>query len=247
MNEEELTQKMIALNKQLIRSNRDLEQFAYAASHDLQAPLRAIVQFISLLREEYFDVDERPRIDEVADVYMSHITRGAERMQSLIEGLLMFSRIDQQTSDWKMESMADIVRDAMLNLRSEISETNAKISIESLPKIMCSRHTMVILMQNLIHNAMRFRKDSVDPNIRIWSEQTLCHKKILVSDNGIGFDQSFEPRIYGMFQRLNSRIEGTGMGLAICRKIVEHHHGKIGANSEEGKGATFWFSIPTAE
>src|SRR6056300_497782 len=105
--QDELAQKMIVLNKRLMRSNRDLEQFAYAASHDLQAPLRAVTQFISLLKEEYFDVDPRPTLDDISDVYMSHITRGAERMQSLIEGLLMFSRIDRQSSTWETVRASD--------------------------------------------------------------------------------------------------------------------------------------------
>ena len=233
--EQDLARKAV----ELARSNQDLEQFAYVASHDLQEPLRMVAAYTQLLSERY-----RGKLDADADKYIGYAVEGALRMQTLIRDLLAFSRIGRNGigshSDCK-----NVVEEAILNLKASIEESGAVITCSDLPIVGSDRTQMLQLFQNLIGNAIKFRSKEV-PAIRISAEPQGTLWQFTVTDNGIGIAPEYKDLIFVIFQRLNARDEysGNGVGLAICKKIVERYGGKIWIESALGHGSTFHFTLP---
>jgi len=237
--EENLARKV----EELARSNRDLEQFAYVASHDLQEPLRMVAAYTQLLAERY-----RGKLDENADKYIGYAVEGALRMQTLILDLLAFSRVGQTETDRKHGECNAAIDIALANMRSAIEESGAVVTHDLLPAVAINPTQLVQLFQNLIGNAIKFRgKES--PAIRISAESQGATWLFAVADNGIGVSPQYKDKIFVIFQRLHTREEysGNGVGLAICKKIVEHHGGRIWVASEVGCGATFHFTLPASE
>lgn len=227
-------------SEELSRSNAELEQFAYVASHDLQEPLRMVSSFTQLLARRYSDV-----FDAKAREHTGYVVDGAKRMQMLIQDLLAYSRVGTQTKALAPTDFAIIVRTAINNLREAIAESGAKVTYNSLPTLPADDTQMVQLFQNLIANAVKFRGEQ-SPRIEITAEQAEGNWKFAVKDNGIGIDPRYSDRIFMIFQRLHNRREypGTGIGLALCKKIVDRHGGKIWVESEPGQGSTFLFTLP---
>jgi light-regulated signal transduction histidine kinase (bacteriophytochrome) len=234
------TQELVAANDELIRSNNDLEQFAYVASHDLKEPIRMISSYAMLLGRRY-----QGRLDSDADEYLKYITDGASRMQSLINDLLDYSRIGQTEKRMEMVDLSDAIEQAKSMLHEKIEIHGAQIICENLPTLIPGIESHLIqLFQNLIGNAIKFRSEKT-PVIIIGAEPHGDHFNFYVQDNGIGFDNKYADRIFVIFQRLHTREKyaGTGIGLAICKKIVEMHGGRIEATSSIGEGTTFRFSL----
>jgi light-regulated signal transduction histidine kinase (bacteriophytochrome) len=222
------------------RSNTELEQFAYVASHDLQEPLRTITGMVQLLQKRY-----QGNLDARADQYISFTVEAAARMQALINDLLEFSRVDRHGKPFEDVDMQDAVETAIKSLAKTIQENNATISHENLPTVRADSSQMTRLFQNLIGNAIKFRSEH-KPKIHISANNLdgTCH--FSVRDNGIGIEPQYFERIFVIFQRLHTRTEypGTGIGLSLCKKIVERHGGQIWVKSESGAGTTFHFTIP---
>ena len=228
---------------ELERSNRDLEQFAYIASHDLQEPLRMVATFTQLLQERY-----RGRLDAQADEFIHYAADGATRMQHLIRDLLAFSRIGSGGRELERVDSARALEQAVANLRALREESGASIVAESLPAVLANPTLLVQLFQNLVGNALKFR-GSDPPLVRVSARRAGRMWEFAVADNGIGIAPAHHERIFGLFKRLHGRerYPGTGIGLALCRKIVEHHGGAIRVESAPGRGATFYFSAPAAD
>ncbi|KYC36292.1 hypothetical protein WA1_41960 [Scytonema hofmannii PCC 7110] len=228
------------LNTELQRSNQELEQFAYVASHDLQEPLRAVAGYSQLLADEY-----QNSLDDTATEYIAYIIDGATRMRQLIQDLLAYSRVGTKGKAFTSCDCNAVVRQALNNLLVLIGENNASVDCDRLPTVMADSTQMVQLIQNLVSNAIKFRRKE-PPKIQITAELKDEGWLFGVKDNGIGIKPQYLDRIFQIFQRLHSRKEvpGTGIGLAICKKIVERHHGRIWAESEPGVGTTFYFTIP---
>jgi light-regulated signal transduction histidine kinase (bacteriophytochrome) len=226
---------------ELERSNRELEQFAYVASHDLQEPLRKVKNFTELLEIKYDG-----KLDEQADKYIRHITQGASRMQTLITDLLSFSRVATQGKPFETINMARVVKQAIENLELSIKESKAEIIYENLPSVSIDKSQMVQVMQNLLGNAIKFRKTDASPVIRLKAIERKNEWELSVRDNGIGFDMEYADKIFVVFQRLHNREDypGTGIGLALCKKIIERHGGRIWVDSEPGDGTTFTITLP---
>jgi PAS domain S-box-containing protein len=226
--------------EELERSNRDLEQFAYAASHDLQEPLRAVAGCLEVLKRRYAD-----KLDARAEELIGHSVDGANRMQALIEGLLAFSRVGTRGAILQTVSCDEALNTALKNLSTAIHESSAVITRESLPFIRGDLSQLVMLFQNLIGNALKFRGGTA-PAIHIGATHADGHWTISVRDNGIGIDPQFFERIFVIFQRLHTRREypGTGLGLAICKKIIERHGGEIQVESTLGSGSIFHCKFP---
>ena len=221
-------------------SNKELEQFAYVASHDLQEPLRMVSSFTQLLERRYKD-----RLDDDADDYIEFIVEGAKRMKDLIDDLLTFSRLNKETIKFEVVLM-DVALDHVLNnLKAYIKENNAEITFDSLPTIECDRVQIQQLLQNLLTNAIKFHGDE-PPRIHISAHESGNELLFSITDNGIGIDPRHQEQIFDIFKRLHTRqdYEGTGIGLSICKRIVERHAGQLWVESELGKGSTFYFTIP---
>ena len=235
-------QKLEQLTTDLKRSNQELEQFAYVASHDLQEPLRAIKGFTQLLRQDY-----QNQLDESAQEYMSYIVDGATRMQQLIQDLLTYCRLSTDHQGVAAIDCNAVVRQAIANLEVAIADSNATVTHESLPTIKADKTQLIQLFQNLISNAVKFHRDE-PPEVHIYAQLRNQEWLFFVRDNGIGIESKYLTRIFEVFKRLHSRTEfsGTGIGLAICKKIVESHSGSIWAESQPGLGTTFYFKIPLA-
>jgi PAS domain S-box-containing protein len=227
--------------EELSRSNRDLEQFAYAASHDLQEPLRMIAGYMQLLSERY-----RGHLDEKADKFIDYAVDGAGRMSVLIRDLLEFSRVNTRGEELRSVDSNKAFEAAMRNLATAIKESVATITRDSLPELRADQTQLAQLFQNLIGNAIKFRSPDRPPNIHVSAQKDETHWLFRVQDNGIGFEQQYEDKIFMIFQRLHGRGQypGTGIGLAICKRIIERHGGKIWATSEPDKGTSFFFTIP---
>jgi signal transduction histidine kinase len=224
----------------LVRSNKDLEQFAYVASHDLQEPLRAVAGFMGLLKDR-----QRDSLDKESGEFIDLSIEGAERMQNLIHDLLSYSRVGTRGGEFQPMAMRTAVDEALANLRAAIAECDAVVEIGEMPTVAADLPQMIQLMQNLIGNAIKFRGES-RPEVHIGAERKDRSWVISVRDNGIGMESQYFERIFLIFQRLHarSRYEGTGIGLAVCKRIVERHGGAIWVESEPCKGSTFHFSIP---
>jgi PAS domain S-box-containing protein len=225
---------------ELERSNKDLEQFAYVASHDLQEPLRAVAGCVQLLKKRYHG-----QLDERANEYIGHAVDGAKRMQSLIDDLLTYSRIGRAESSHRAVSCADALTVALKNLSVSVQESGAQVTWDVLPVVAGEAVQITMLLQNLLANALKFRKPSENPRIHIGVVRDGTRATFSVSDNGIGISQEHFERIFGVFQRLHTRSEypGTGIGLALCKRIVEHRGGRIWVESKPGEGTTFRFVL----
>ena len=228
--------------EELARSNRDLEQFAYIASHDLQEPLRMVAAYTQLLAERY-----RGSLDETADKYIDYASNGALRMQTLIRDLLAFSRVGRTGSALKVVDCNAIVGQALKNLQSAIRESEAVVSYERLPAVLCNSFQFLQLFQNLIGNAIKFR-GSEKPAIDLSAARTGSEWLFTVSDNGIGIEPESAEVIFSVFKRLHTSSEypGNGIGLAISKKVVEQHGGKIWVESTRGRGSNFKFTLPVS-
>lgn len=234
------TERLIMnLNEELLRSNKELENFAYVASHDLQEPLRMVSSFTQLLEQKY-----RDKLDENAKEYIHYSVEGAKRMYDLLNGLLEYSRIKTKGKEFKIVDLNRVLGNAKRNLSLMIEERSAVIQSGDLPEVNADESQMILLFQNLIVNSIKFSTDI--PKIEISSENCDDHFIISVKDEGIGIESQYFDKIFLIFQRLLPReqFEGTGIGLTICKRIVERHGGKIWVESEIGKGSVFHFTIP---
>ncbi len=230
--------ELFRLNEELLRSNRELEQFAYVASHDLQEPLRTISSFTQLLSQRYKD-----KLDKDANEFIQFAVDGAIRMQLLINGLLDYSRIETRGKKFSTVDMHNVLGQVVNNLNLKIQEINALVTNDELAEIVADHGQMVQLLQNLIGNALKFCKSA--PRIHISAKEEREHYIFSVKDNGIGIEDQYYDRIFQIFQRLHARDKygGTGIGLAICKRIVDRHGGKIWVESKPGKGSVFYFTI----
>ncbi len=226
--------------KELARSNAELQQFAYVASHDLQEPLRMVSSYTQLLAKRY-----RGRLDADADDFIAFAVDGAARMQKLIQDLLAYSRVGTRNLERQAVSMDSVLEYATDMLQLVIKDTDAAVTHESLPSIKVDERQMTQLFQNLISNAIKFRGQE-PPRIHVSATRLDGEWLFSVHDNGIGIEPQYADRIFVIFQRLHNRDDypGTGIGLAICKKIVERHGGRIWMESEPGKGSTFFFTVP---
>ena len=233
-----VAQKLMA---NLERSNKELEQFAYVASHDLQEPLRLVSSYTQLLLQRY-----REKLDADAEPITRFITEGVTRMQRLIQDLLSYSRVSNQTHTLSFADAEDALNTALRNLALVIREQNAVVTHDPLPTLLCDQTKLGQLFQNLISNGIKFHAEA-PPHIHISASKTEDERAWLfsVSDNGIGIEQDYFERIFVLFQRLHTRSKypGTGIGLAICKRIVEQHNGRIWVKSAKGEGCTFYFTI----
>lgn len=234
--EDKLAQTLVDLE----RSNKELQLFANVASHDLQEPLRMVASYTQLLEKRY-----KGRLDSDADEFIQFAVDGATRMQHLINDLLSYSRVGARTTPFKPTDCHSVLQEAIANLGIAIEENDAIITHGDLPTVLGDPAQMRQLFQNLIGNAIRFRSEQ-PPRIRVSAEGKENEWVFFVRDNGIGIDPQYKERIFVIFQRLHSREDypGTGIGLAICRRIIERHGGRIWLESEPGKGSTFYFTIP---
>jgi PAS domain S-box-containing protein len=230
--------------EELKRSNEDLQQFAYVASHDLQEPLRMVASYVALIARRY-----KGKLDADADEFISFTVDGAKRMQSLIQDLLAFSRVGSKGVELVTTSSENALNRAIKNLRGAIVDSGARVTHDPLPSVLADDMQLTQLFQNLLGNAIKYRRADT-PGVHVAARQNGAKKWIFsVQDNGLGIEPQYFERIFGMFQRLHGREEfsGTGMGLAICKKIVERHGGDISVESTIGQGSTFRFSMAAAE
>ena len=226
---------------ELSRSNAELEQFASIASHDLQEPLRKVQTFAA-----HLTATEHERLSDEGQDFLRRMSDAAGRMRSLIDDLLMFSRVSTKGRPFVPVDLGDVASQVLVDLEMSIEEGGARVTVEGLPTVEADPVQMRQLLQNLLGNALKFRRDGVTPEVSARAEVSDHVAELTVRDNGIGFDAQYATRIFRAFERLNgaSAYPGTGMGLALCRKIVERHHGTIHAASEPGAGATFTVRLP---
>jgi signal transduction histidine kinase len=236
---DELELRVQARTQELARSNAELEQFAYVASHDLQEPLRMIASYVQLLERRYKD-----KLDSDANDFIGFAVDGAKRMQSLINDLLTYARIGTRGKPFVPVDSGKILGAAIANLKMAIEESGAAVEHEALPTVSADGTQLMALFQNLVGNAIKFRSTS-PPRVRVAAKHGDGVWTFSVEDNGIGIDPQYWERAFLLFQRLHTRKEypGTGIGLAVCKKIVERHGGRIWVQSELGRGATFYFTI----
>ncbi|GLW95066.1 sensor histidine kinase [Actinokineospora globicatena] len=239
----EVNAALDARTEDLKRSNAELEQFAYVASHDLQEPLRKVASFCQLLERRY-----KGQLDERADQYIGFAVDGAKRMQVLINDLLAFSRVGRHARDRVPVAAGDLVAQAEVNLAEAAADADAVVEVGELPTVLGEAPLLTAVFQNLIGNAIKFRGTD-PPLVRISAERDGEQWLFTVTDNGIGIEPEFAERVFVIFQRLHGKdaYPGTGIGLAMCRKIVEYHGGRIWLDPPEGGGTRFRFTLPVAD
>ena len=228
--------------EELRRSNRELEMFAYVISHDLQEPLRMIASYTQLLAERY-----RGRLDERADKYIGYAVGGAKRMQQLINDLLAYSRVTSKGQPLQPVALDEVLAGVLVDLDLLIRETGATIHREPLPTVAADRSQVRQVFQNLISNSLSYRRPDVAPEVAVSCRQVGDVWEVAVRDNGVGIDPRHHERVFVIFQRLDRTRDGTGVGLALCRRIVERHGGRIWVESAAGAGSTFRFTLPAVE
>ena len=245
-----VNRKLLENLSQLERANQDLDRFAFMASHDLQEPLRKIRIFSDMLNVKYKDV-----LQEDSKM-VSRIDKAAERMQTLVSSILSLSKVTSQKTEFEKCNLNLLLSELLVNMEDEVNENNITIQIQPLPDLLASPGLIRQLFQNLINNAIKYRRKDVDTVIKISSERNAYDSDdnatdaknclILIEDNGIGFDQKYAEEIFVMLKKLhgNNEYEGTGIGLTLCRKIAELHHGSISARSKIDEGTTFFVSLP---
>jgi len=238
---ERLVGELERSNRELERSNRELEQFAYVASHDLQEPLRMVSSFMQLLERRF-----EQQLDDKARQYIHYALEGSQRMSQLISDLLMFSRVGRGTWNPAPVNLNELFGQIRSNCRTTLEETGAVITCDELPVVQGEPSQLSQLLQNLLVNAVKFRRQDVTPEVHVSATRQGKSWLLAVRDNGIGIAPEQHQRIFVIFQRLHSRqkYNGTGIGLAVCQRIVEFHGGRIWVQSEPGKGATFLFNLP---
>ncbi len=227
-------------NKKLQNQNKELEQFTYIASHDLQEPLRSLISFSELLEKEFAG-----KLGENGEFYINFISKSSKRMQLLVKGLLDYSRIGREKKLVEIDCN-QIMKDVLSDMIITIEESNAEITVSDLPHLKGYETEIRQLFQNLVSNALKFRKKDVAPKIKIFAQKKEDDWLFSVQDNGIGIEENNKQKLFVIFKRFNNReeYEGTGIGLAHCKKIVELHGGTIWADSKFGEGSTFHFTIP---
>jgi light-regulated signal transduction histidine kinase (bacteriophytochrome) len=252
----ELNHRLLENIERLESANRDLDRFAFMASHDLQEPLRKMLMFSDRLAHKYKDL-----IDEEGKMFISRIQHAGERMQALIKDILLFSKTSIEKPVFVETNLNDILGEVLGEMENVIKERNAVIHAEPLPTLSVNPVLMRPLFHNLISNAVKYAKKDVQAVVRIYSEFSAAtngsdtaevknkYCRIYVEDNGIGFDQKYSEQIFGMFKRLHlhTEFEGTGIGLALCKKIVEEHNGFITARSKVNEGSVFIISLPVQQ
>jgi signal transduction histidine kinase len=235
------TQELERRSLELQRSNADLTMFAYIASHDLQEPLRMVSSYVGLLARRY-----QGKLDEQANRYIEFAIEGAHRMRDLIQDLLTYSRAGTELVEKRPVSLQQIVEATIKNLEFRVQETSAVMQYDSLPFVQADEIKLGQVIQNLLSNAIKFHKPEVPPAISVSAQRDGDAWMVTVSDNGIGFDPKYSERIFQVFQRLHGvgKYPGTGIGLAISRRIIEHHGGRLWAESQPGVGSIFSFTLP---
>jgi signal transduction histidine kinase len=225
----------------LRKSNQELEQFAYVASHDLQEPLRKVQAFSDRLANKYAH-----QLDDDGKLYISRMQDASNRMRTLIQDLLMFSRIRSKGQEFTQVDLNEIVRGVVSDLEVRLEQSGGRVEVDTLPTVLADPLQMRQVFQNLIGNALKFKKSGVAPVVKVMYKPKDKTHRIVVQDNGIGFEKQYSEKVFEIFQRLHGRseFEGTGMGLAIVKKILERHVGSIRAESELGKGARFILTLP---
>ena len=235
-------ERLEEINLELESSNHDLQQFASVASHDLQEPLRKILIFSSLLKTKLTD-----ELSESNSIHLDKIISSANRMKTMIVDVLSYSRLSTHTNKFELTNLTDIVHEVLEDFEILIEEKNARIMVEQLPEVEVNKGQIRQVFQNLISNAIKFCKPGTTPVIQIAGKQVLPDDCVVtISDNGIGFDESYRERIFSLFERLNTKdkYEGSGIGLAISKKIVDKHNGSITAISRDGEGSQFTIRLP---
>lgn len=236
----ELERRVEERTRELSRMNEELRQFAYVASHDLQEPLRTVASYAQLLARRY-----RGKLDKDADEFIEYMVGGVTRMHTLLNDMLAYSRVTESKDRPMAPANLDaVLQGAMMNLQLTISENHAEITHGPLPTVTGDEIQLTQVFQNLIGNAIKYKSDQ-PPRIAVTAQEAGDEWTICVQDNGIGLDTQYGERIFGIFKRLHGReLPGTGMGLAICKRIIERHNGRIWVESEPGKGARFCFTLP---
>lgn len=238
-------EQLDAQTRELQRSNAELEQFAYVASHDLQEPLRKVASFCQLLEKRY-----KGQLDERADQYIDFAVDGAKRMQQLINDLLAFSRVGRFSGEQSVVALDEVVEHALGSLGAAIEESGAEVVVQQpLPRVRGEASLLAGVFQNLVGNALKFRDEGSRPRIEVGAERDGDEWCFAVTDNGIGIEPDYAERIFMIFQRLHPKdvYAGTGIGLAMCRKIVEYHGGRIWLDTESRDGTTFRFTLPALQ
>jgi light-regulated signal transduction histidine kinase (bacteriophytochrome) len=227
----------------LARSNAELEQFAYVASHDLQEPLRMVASYTQLLQRRY-----RGRLDDDADEFIAYAVDGATRMQQLIQDLLAYSRVGTRGRPFEPVDTAALVDGVLADLGARLAETGGVVERGDLPVVVADPLQLRQVFQNLIDNALKYH-GADPPRVAIAAERAGAEWRFAVRDNGIGVAPEYVERVFGLFQRLHTQADypGTGIGLALCQKIVARHGGRIWLESAPGRGATFFFTLPAGQ
>ncbi|NKE35981.1 GHKL domain-containing protein [Natronococcus sp. JC468] len=237
------SQELMHYVSKLEESNRSLEQFAYAASHDLQEPLRMVSSYLQLIEQRYED-----DLDREGREFLGYAIDGADRMRDMIEGLLQYSRVDTRGSPLEPIDLDDVLDEALADLRMKVDEHDAEIEAESLPRVRGDEDQLRQVFQNLLSNAIEYSDDE-PTRVRVTARRRGPKWEVSVSDNGVGIDPEDQDRIFELFQRLHSHTEhdGSGIGLALCKRIVERHDGRIWVESNDESGSTFSFTLPAVD